>query len=136
MTKNLLIHEKSPYLRQHAENPVQWHPWNDETLSLARDADKPLLISIGYSACHWCHVMAHESFEDAETAHIMNESFICIKVDREERPDVDAIYMQAVQLMTGSGGWPLHAFALPDGKPFFGGTYFQKRNGSRCAALS
>ena len=123
---NALINETSPYLQQHAHNPVEWHPWNEETLQCAVDEDKPLLISIGYAACHWCHVTAHESFEDDETAKIMNDNFLCIKVDREERPDVDAVYMQAVQAMTGSGGWPLNAFALPDGRPFFGGTYFPK----------
>jgi uncharacterized protein YyaL (SSP411 family) len=123
---NALINETSPYLQQHAHNPVEWHPWNEATLQRAVDEDKPLLISIGYAACHWCHVMAHETFEDEETAKIMNDNFMCIKVDREERPDVDAVYMRAVQAMTGSGGWPLHAFALPDGKPFFGGTYFPR----------
>ena len=111
---NALINETSPYLQQHAHNPVEWHPWNEATLQRAVDEDKPLLISIGYAACHWCHVMAHEAFEDEKTAKIMNDNFICIKVDREERPDVDAVYMRAVQAMTGSGGWPLHAFALPD----------------------
>ncbi|MDO9545819.1 MAG: thioredoxin domain-containing protein [Pelolinea sp.] len=123
---NALINETSPYLQQHAHNPVVWHAWNEETFQRAVAEDKPLLISIGYAACHWCHVMAHESFEDEETAEIMNANFICIKVDREERPDVDALYMRAVQTMTGSGGWPLHAFALPDGRPFFGGTYFPR----------
>ena len=123
---NALINETSPYLQQHAHNPVKWHAWNTETLQRAVDEDKPLLISMGYAACHWCHVMAHESFEDEETARIMNANFICIKVDREERPDVDAQYMRAVQAMTGSGGWPLHAFALPDGRPFYGGTYFPR----------
>ncbi|MEX2597165.1 MAG: thioredoxin domain-containing protein [Salibacteraceae bacterium] len=123
---NDLINESSPYLLQHAHNPVDWKPWNDETLKLAEEQNKPLLISIGYSACHWCHVMEHESFENEEVAKIMNDHFICIKVDREERPDVDQIYMDAVQLMTGQGGWPLNCFALPDGRPFFGGTYFPK----------
>jgi len=125
---NELIKESSPYLLQHAHNPVNWHPWNPKTMALAKQEDKPLLISIGYAACHWCHVMAHESFEDVEIAAIMNEHFICIKVDREERPDIDQIYMEAVQAMTGSGGWPLHCFALPDGKPFYGGTYFPNNN--------
>jgi len=123
---NSLIHETSPYLLQHAHNPVEWHPWSESTLAKARSLDKMLLISIGYSACHWCHVMEKESFEDEEVAAIMNKHFICIKVDREERPDVDQVYMNAVQLITGSGGWPLNCFALPDGRPFFGGTYFRR----------
>ncbi len=123
---NSLIHETSPYLLQHAHNPVEWHPWSESTLAKARSLDKMLLISIGYSACHWCHVMEKESFEDEEVAAIMNKYFICIKVDREERPDVDQVYMNAVQLITGSGGWPLNCFALPDGRPFFGGTYFRR----------
>ncbi len=122
---NSLINESSPYLLQHAHNPVDWRPWNAETLALAKKENKPLLISIGYSACHWCHVMEHESFENEKIASIMNKYFICIKVDREERPDVDQIYMDAVHLMKGQGGWPLNCFALPDGKPFFGGTYFR-----------
>jgi hypothetical protein len=123
---NSLIHETSPYLLQHAHNPVEWHPWSESTLARARSMDKMLLISIGYSACHWCHVMEKESFMDEEVAAIMNKHFICIKVDREERPDVDQVYMNAVQLITGSGGWPLNCFALPDGRPFFGGTYFRR----------
>ena len=123
---NELIHETSPYLLQHAHNPVNWMPWGEKALKQARDENKLMLISIGYSACHWCHVMEHESFEDPEVAHIMNENFVCIKVDREERPDVDQIYMSAVQLMTQRGGWPLNAIALPDGRPIWGGTYFQK----------
>ncbi|MCB2221277.1 MAG: thioredoxin domain-containing protein [Bacteroidetes bacterium] len=123
---NLLIHESSPYLLQHAHNPVDWHPWNEETLAKSKDEDKPILVSIGYSACHWCHVMEHESFEDEEVAQIMNENFICIKVDREERPDVDQVYMDAVQAISGRGGWPLNAFALPGGRPFWGATYFPK----------
>ena len=123
---NDLIDETSPYLLQHAHNPVDWYAWNDETLKKAKDEDKLILVSIGYSACHWCHVMEHESFEDSVVADYMNENFICIKVDREERPDVDQVYMNAVQLMTGRGGWPLNCFALPDGRPLFGGTYFQK----------
>ena len=121
---NRLAGETSPYLLQHAHNPVDWYPWCDEALSRARAEDKPVLLSIGYSACHWCHVMAHESFEDHDTALLMNEDFINIKVDREERPDVDAVYMDAVQAMTGSGGWPLTVFLTPEGKPFYGGTYF------------
>ncbi|GAB4377836.1 MAG: thioredoxin domain-containing protein [Salibacteraceae bacterium] len=124
---NALINETSPYLLQHAYNPVNWLPWNESTLQKARDMDKPILVSIGYSSCHWCHVMEKESFEDENVARIMNENFVCIKVDREERPDVDQVYMDAVQLMTGSGGWPLNCFALPDGRPFFGGTYFPKQ---------
>src|SRR5215208_183700 len=121
---NRLANETSPYLLQHAENPVDWHPWGEEALTRARAEDKPLLVSIGYSACHWCHVMEHESFEDPETAAVMNEKFIPVKVDREERPDVDSIYMGAVQAMTGQGGWPLNVFTDPEGVPFFGGTYF------------
>lgn len=122
---NALINETSPYLLQHAHNPVNWYAWNSETLEKAKKEDKLLLISIGYSACHWCHVMEHESFENEEVAEIMNTHFICIKIDREERPDIDQIYMNAVQLMNGQGGWPLNCFALPNGKPFYGGTYFQ-----------
>jgi hypothetical protein len=124
---NALIHESSPYLLQHAYNPVSWMPFGDEAFRLAREQNKPVLISIGYSACHWCHVMEHESFEDENVARLMNENFINIKVDREERSDVDMIYMQAVQLMTGQGGWPLNCFALPDGRPVYGGTYFNKQ---------
>lgn len=125
---NSLINETSPYLLQHADNPVDWHAWNDETLELAKKENKLLLISIGYSSCHWCHVMEHESFEDEAVAAIMNKHFINIKVDREERPDVDQVYMNAVQLMTGRGGWPLNCIALPDGRPIWGGTYFPKKN--------
>ena len=124
---NHLIHETSPYLLQHAHNPVNWYPWGEEALAKAKQEDKLLIVSIGYSACHWCHVMEHESFEDSATARIMNDHFICIKVDREERPDIDQVYMNAVQLMTGSGGWPLNCFALPDGRPIYGGTYFQNK---------
>ncbi len=126
MFTNELIHESSPYLLQHAHNPVNWKPWNSSTLALAVKENKPMIISVGYSACHWCHVMEHESFEDESVAKIMNEHFICIKVDREERPDIDQVYMSAVQLMTGQGGWPLNCMALPDGRPFYGGTYFKK----------
>lgn len=122
---NNLINENSPYLLQHAHNPVNWYPWGKEALDRAKKEDKLILISIGYSACHWCHVMAHESFENDDIAKIMNDNFICIKVDREERPDVDNIYMTAVQLITGRGGWPLNCFALPDGRPVYGGTYFR-----------
>ncbi len=121
---NRLAAETSPYLLQHAHNPVDWHPWCDEALALAREQDRPILLSIGYSACHWCHVMERESFEDEETAELMNRSFVNIKVDREERPDVDSIYMRAVQAMTGHGGWPLTAFLTPAGAPYYGGTYF------------
>ncbi len=123
---NDLIYETSPYLLQHAHNPVQWHAWNKKTLELAKKENKLLLISIGYAACHWCHVMEHESFEDSTVAAIMNKHFINIKVDREERPDVDQVYMNAVQLLTGRGGWPLNCVALPDGRPVWGGTYFPK----------
>jgi uncharacterized protein len=121
---NALARETSPYLLQHKDNPVDWLPWGDEALRRANDLDRPLLVSIGYSSCHWCHVMEHESFEDAETAAVMNERFVCVKVDREERPDVDALYMEAVQAMTGQGGWPLNVFLTPEQAPFYGGTYF------------
>ena len=121
---NRLKDETSPYLLQHAENPVDWLPWGDAAFAAAKAQDKPVLLSIGYSACHWCHVMAHESFENPETAALMNEHYISVKVDREERPDVDAVYMSAVQTMTGSGGWPLTVFLTPEGKPFYGGTYY------------
>ncbi len=121
---NQLIHETSPYLLQHAHNPVNWFPWGDEALNKAKEENKPILVSIGYAACHWCHVMERESFEDEATAKIMNEHFVNIKIDREERPDLDHIYMDAVQAMTGSGGWPLNVFLTPEGKPFYGGTYF------------
>lgn len=125
---NDLSKETSPYLLQHAHNPVNWHAWNKKSLALAKKENKLLLISVGYAACHWCHVMEQESFENEEVAKLMNAHFICIKVDREERPDVDQIYMDAVQLLNGRGGWPLNAIALPDGKPFWGGTYFPKEN--------
>jgi len=124
---NELVHESSPYLLQHAYNPVNWIPWSDNIFKRAEKENKPILISIGYSACHWCHVMEKESFEDTEVAERMNEWFICVKVDREERPDVDNLYMTAVQLMSGHGGWPLNCFALPDGRPVYGGTYFPKQ---------
>jgi len=123
-TPNNLIKSSSPYLKQHAYNPVNWYPWGEEALRKAKDEDKPMIISIGYSACHWCHVMEHESFENEEIARVMNEGFVCIKVDREERPDVDQIYMEAIQIMGLGGGWPLNVFAMPDQKPFYGGTYF------------
>jgi uncharacterized protein len=121
---NALAQETSPYLRQHAENPVDWLPWGEQALRRAAEQDKPLLVSIGYSSCHWCHVMERESFEDEQTAALMNEEFVCVKVDREERPDVDALYMEAVQGMTGQGGWPLNVFLTPEQLPFYGGTYF------------
>jgi uncharacterized protein YyaL (SSP411 family) len=121
---NHLINETSPYLLQHAHNPVDWYAWGEEAFEKARAEDKPVLVSIGYSACHWCHVMEHESFEDEQIAAIMNEHFVNIKVDMEERPDVDQIYMNFVQMTTGSGGWPMNVFITPDKIPFFGGTYF------------
>ncbi len=121
---NRLAKETSPYLLQHADNPVDWYPWGEEALERARKDDKPILLSIGYSACHWCHVMAHQSFENEAIAALMNEKFINIKVDREERPDIDTVYMEAVQTLTGRGGWPLTVFLTPEGKPFYGGTYF------------
>src|SRR6478735_4663208 len=121
---NRLAQETSPYLLQHRDNPVDWYPWGEEALGRAREQDRPILLSVGYSACHWCHVMERESFEDAETAAYMNEHFVCIKVDREERPDVDDVYMEAVQGMTGQGGWPLTAILDTDQVPFYGGTYF------------
>ena len=123
---NRLGAETSPYLRQHADNPVDWYPWGPEAFAAARAADKPILLSVGYSACHWCHVMAHESFEDPETAKVMNDLFVNVKVDREERPDVDTIYMEAVQALTGRGGWPMTVFMTPDGRPFHGGTYYPR----------
>ena len=123
---NRLKDETSPYLLQHADNPVDWHPWGEAAFRSAREQDKPVLLSVGYSACHWCHVMAHESFEDEETAEMMNALFVNVKVDREERPDVDDIYMGAVQAIAGQGGWPMTVFLLPDGRPFYGGTYYPK----------
>ncbi|MGA1657516.1 MAG: thioredoxin domain-containing protein, partial [Ilumatobacteraceae bacterium] len=123
---NRLALESSPYLRQHRDNPVAWWPWCDEAFAEARRRDVPVLLSVGYSACHWCHVMAHESFEDAEVAEVMNRLFVNVKVDREERPDVDSVYMDAVQAMTGRGGWPMTVFLTPDQRPFFGGTYYPK----------
>ncbi|RMF46328.1 MAG: thioredoxin domain-containing protein, partial [Anaerolineae bacterium] len=121
---NHLANSTSPYLLQHASNPVDWYPWGEEALEKARREDRPIFLSIGYAACHWCHVMAHESFEDPETARIMNRYFVNIKVDREERPDLDDLYMQAVVAMTGQGGWPMSVFLTPEGIPFYGGTYF------------
>src|SRR5438046_6340479 len=125
---NRLAGETSPYLLQHANNPVDWYPWGDEALARARSEDKPILLSIGYAACHWCHVMETRSFEDEATARLMNEYFVSIKVDREERPDLDSIYMSAVQAMTGHGGWPMTMFLTPDGTPFYGGTYFPRED--------
>src|SRR5213079_397421 len=124
MHTNRLIDETSPYLLQHAHNPVDWYPWGDEAFERARSEDKPILLSVGYAACHWCHVMERESFEDPGTAEVMNRDFVCVKVDREERPDLDAIYMDAVQAMTGQGGWTMTVFVTPDGEPFYAGTYF------------
>ena len=125
---NRLARETSPYLKQHADNPVDWYPWGEEALKAAREQDKPILLSIGYSACHWCHVMAHESFEDAEVAALMNKHFINVKVDREERPDLDQIYQAAHNVITSRrGGWPLTMFLLPDQTPFFAGTYFPNK---------
>lgn len=123
-TVNRLINEKSPYLKQHAMNPVDWYPWSDEALERAKREDKPIILSIGYSTCHWCHVMERESFEDEDTARLMNDGFVCIKVDREERPELDSLYIKAVQAMTGHAGWPLTVFITPDGVPFYGGSYF------------
>ena len=124
---NKLINETSPYLLQHAHNPVDWYPWGEEALQKAERENKPILVSIGYAACHWCHVMEKESFEDEETAALMNERFVNIKIDREERPDLDHIYMDAVQAIDGNGGWPLNVFLTPSRKPFYGGTYFPPR---------
>ncbi len=128
VTPNHLSGESSPYLRQHADNPVDWYPWGEEAFAKAAAEDKPIFLSVGYSACHWCHVMAHESFEDRAVAEPLNAGFVCVKVDREERPDVDAVYMEAVQAVTGSGGWPMSVFLTPDRRPFFGGTYFPPRD--------
>ncbi|HLU49245.1 MAG TPA: thioredoxin domain-containing protein, partial [Planctomycetota bacterium] len=128
---NRLARETSPYLLQHALNPVDWYPWGEEAFRHARDRDVPIFLSVGYSSCHWCHVMERESFEDPETARLMNERFVNVKVDREERPDVDAVYMNAVQLMTGHGGWPMSVYLDHDLRPFWGGTYFppERRHG-------
>ena len=125
---NHLAGETSPYLLQHARNPVDWYPWTEGTLKKAREENRLMVISIGYAACHWCHVMEHESFEDEEVARIMNADFVSIKVDREERPDIDQVYMNASYAVTGRGGWPLNVIALPDGRPVFAGTYFRKRD--------
>ena len=121
---NRLAQEASPYLLQHADNPVDWRPWGEEAFARAREEDKPIFLSIGYATCHWCHVMAHESFEDEGVAAALNRDFVSIKVDREERPDVDGIYMSVCQALTGSGGWPLTIFMDAEGRPFFAGTYF------------
>jgi uncharacterized protein YyaL (SSP411 family) len=129
---NRLAGETSPYLLQHAHNPVDWYPWGDEALTKARAEDRPIFLSIGYAACHWCHVMERESFEDEDTAAFLNEHFVAIKADREERPDLDAIYMDAVQALTGQGGWPLSAFLTPDGRPFFAGTYYPRSPRTGC----
>ncbi len=129
---NRLAQESSPYLLQHSHNPVDWYPWGDEAFEKAKREDKLIFLSVGYAACHWCHVMERESFEDPEIAKTMNERFVCVKVDREERPDVDQIYMTAVQIISrGGGGWPMSVFILPDGRPFWGGTYFPARTGDR-----
>src|SRR5213075_387456 len=124
---NRLKSATSPYLLQHADNPVDWWPWSDEAFAEAARRDVPVMLSVGYAACHWCHVMAHESFEDAEVAAVLNEHVVAVKVDREERPDVDSVYMTATQAMTGQGGWPMTVFMTPDGKPFYCGTYFPPR---------
>ncbi|MGH3921539.1 MAG: DUF255 domain-containing protein, partial [Pseudonocardiaceae bacterium] len=124
---NRLQHASSPYLRQHAENPVDWFEWGSEAFQLALATDRPVFLSVGYSSCHWCHVMAHESFEDDEVAKLLNGRFVSIKVDREERPDIDSVYMSAVQILSGGGGWPMSVFLTPDGVPFFGGTYWPRQ---------
>ncbi len=128
MPANRLIHEKSPYLLQHAHNPVDWYPWGEEAFAAARDLARPVFLSIGYATCHWCHVMEHESFEDPEVARLMNEAFVNIKVDREERPDIDGIYMTVAQLLIGHGGWPLTILMLPDRRPFFAATYIPRES--------
>ncbi len=129
MQTNRLAAEKSPYLLQHAHNPVNWYPWGPEAFEKAREEDKPIFLSVGYSTCHWCHVMARESFENERIAALLNEHFVSVKVDREERPDVDRVYMLFVQATTGSGGWPMSVWLTPDLKPFFGGTYFPPESG-------
>ncbi len=128
LRSNRLMFEKSPYLLQHADNPVDWYPWISEAFEKARNEDKPIFLSIGYSTCHWCHVMETESFEDLEVARLLNDAFVCIKVDREERPDIDNIYMSICQLMTGSGGWPLTIIMTPDKQPFYAATYLPKES--------
>ncbi len=132
---NKLINEKSPYLLQHAYNPVDWYPWGEEAFEKAKRENKPIFLSIGYSTCHWCHVLAHESFEDEETAEFLNKHFVSIKVDREERPDIDSVYMTVCQAFTGQGGWPLSIFMTPEQKPFYAGTYFLRRPGMDFPAL-
>ncbi|MFO7912501.1 MAG: DUF255 domain-containing protein, partial [Desulfotignum sp.] len=132
---NRLFLESSPYLLQHAHNPVNWYPWSDEPFETARQENRPVFLSVGYATCHWCHVMEEESFEDEEIAKYLNENFVCIKVDREERPDIDAVYMTAVQALTGRGGWPMSVWLTPDRKPFYGATYFPARDGDRGAAI-
>ncbi len=132
---NRLAHESSPYLLQHQNNPVDWYPWGDEAIEKARREEKPIFLSIGYSACHWCHVMEHESFENEAIARVLNENFVPIKVDREERPDLDQIYMNAVQMLTGHGGWPMSVFLTPELKPFYGGTYWPPQSAARHAGL-
>ena len=142
MQRNRLAAETSPYLLQHADNPVDWHPWGDEALFAAKRENKPILLSIGYSACHWCHVMTRESFEDPETAALMNQGFVNIKVDREERPDLDALYLKALQAMGRRPGWPLTMFLTPDGVPFWGGNIFRTkgrtgcRHSAKCSSMS
>src|SRR3712207_3550220 len=126
---NRLANETSPYLLQHKDNPVDWFPWGEEALTRAREEDRPILLSIGYSSCHWCHVMERESFEDPDVAAVMNEHFVCVKLDREERPDIDAIYMEACVAMNGHGGWPLNVFLTPEQVPFYAGTYFPPDDG-------
>ena len=133
---NRLGGEKSPYLLQHKDNPVNWYPWGEEAFKAAKKEDKPIFLSIGYSTCHWCHVMEHESFEDSTVAELMNNNFINVKVDREERPDIDNIYMTVCQMMTGSGGWPLTIVMTPDKRPFFAGTYFPKESRFQRIGLS
>ena len=128
MSSNKLKHSKSPYLLQHADNPVDWYPWSDEAFKKAKAEDKPVFLSIGYATCHWCHVMAHESFEDDNVAELMNDAFVNIKVDREERPDIDNTYMTVCQMLTGRGGWPLTIVMTPDKEPFFAGTYLPKES--------
>src|SRR5436190_2710462 len=132
---NRLSLEASPYLLQHGQNPVDWYPWGPEALAAAKKDDKPILLSIGYSACHWCHVMERESFENPAIAALMNEHFVCIKVDREERPDIDHVYMKALQSMTGRGGWPMTMFLTPEARPFFAGTYFPPEDRGGMAGL-
>ncbi|MFT4658716.1 MAG: hypothetical protein ACI8V4_002911, partial [Ilumatobacter sp.] len=132
---NRLANETSPYLRQHRDNPVDWYPWGDAAFAAARERNVPILLSVGYSACHWCHVMAHECFEDTEVADSMNTLFVNVKVDREERPDVDALYMDGLQALTGRGGWPMTMFLTPDAQPFYGGTYFPKDTFLKTLAL-